>query len=64
MRIIKKKIFFINSQFSTNNNFNGINNLVTLYETTIMLNKDKEKNHQKLLGFVILMNLMLDWDYI
>ena len=43
MRNIKKKIFFINSQFSTNNNFNGINNLVTLYETTIMLNKDKEK---------------------
>lgn len=33
----------MNSQFSTNNNFNGINNLVTLYETTIMLNNDKEK---------------------
>lgn len=54
MRNIKKKIFFINSQFSTNNNFNGINNLVTLYETTIMLNRDDEKKPPETIGVYII----------
>lgn len=48
--IDKNKVLFINTQLSTNNKFNNLNKLVTIYENTIILNRDEQKEPPTTLG--------------